>query len=576
MTPFERLEPRRLLAAGDLDAAFGGNGSVDIELTHPLFGVQRVIPVTGSGDVLVIGQEIRRFRADGSLDRAFGGGDGVIPLQQVFVDRNSYLENAAVLPDGRLIAVLFTSLGDAGPERLLVSFSADGSDGPTSIAALAGPADEIIPQGDGKVLVVGDEEVLRFNSDLTPDMSFGDLGIMPRLVRGAVDRAADGSFFAVGLNQSVPPKNVIAKFTPDGAPDTGFGNGGEIVTSDPDAAPVTEVQVDADGTLLTVIDGAVRRLKTSGQFDSSFGDGGASDPTFGDIAPDSPRLTPLPDGKILVIEGAGVTRLDADGGIDESYGRVLADLQDHGVLSADDAGRVFFTAAGRARPLALYRLSSGGPTSGRIYQDGGTVHCIGSDGVDVMRATLQNGDLMIYRRHDDVGRVFDPATVTLLNFQGLGGNDVITLASAGHVASTVSGGDGNDKILGGDGPDSLSGNAGRDTIYGGNGPDRLAGNGARDKLIGEGGNDRLYGGSSGDWLLGMGGDDQLYGEGGNDYLSGGSGFDMLRGSAGDDLLISNDSAIDNGGWVDYLYGDGGRDTAIADPNDILSSIEVRL
>ena len=59
----ERLEPRRLMAAGDLDPNFGGVGVIDIDLTHPLLGVQRVVPIAdGTGNFLVIGQEIRRFK----------------------------------------------------------------------------------------------------------------------------------------------------------------------------------------------------------------------------------------------------------------------------------------------------------------------------------------------------------------------------------------------------------------------------------------------------------------------------------------------------------------------------------
>lgn len=571
----ERLEPRRLLAAGDLDPAFGAGGALDIDLTNPLFGVQRVVPVAG-GDVLVIGHEIRRFRPDGTLDVAFGGGDGVMPLPEPMIAANTYLENAAMLPDGKVIAVWRADVTSEATVRHLIVFNADGSVLNDALAAADSAIDEFVVQGDGKVLALSDTRVMRFDIAYQLDSTFGLGGGLP-LRSGAVNRAGDGSFFAVGTNQQTPPRQVIAKFTAEGAIDPSFGSNGEVVISEGTDAPVTDVEVDSDGTLLAVIDGKIRRLKTDGTFDASFGVGGVADPTFGEIAPLPPELTLVPGGKILVIEGPGVTRLNADGTTDPAYGRVVTNLAGQGVLGTNEWGEVYFTAAGATRTLALHRLAADSAAVAPIHLDeNGQLFCIGTENADEMRASKQNGDLVVMRNRFDVSRVFDPADVAMLNFQGLGGNDFITLASAGWFRTTVSGGDGNDKILGCDGPDSIGGNAGKDFIAGGSGADRLAGHGGRDKLIGEGGADRCYGGPSGDWLIGGGGNDQLFGEGGNDYIDGGSGSDTLDGAMGADLLISNDAALGNTGYIDYLWGDGGQDRSIADPTDILSSIELKL
>jgi Ca2+-binding RTX toxin-like protein len=285
----------------------------------------------------------------------------------------------------------------------------------------------------------------------------------------------------------------------------------------------------------------------------------------------------VPGGKILVVEGQGVTRLLPDGTIDPAYGRVVVSQSGAGVPAANEWGEVQFTAAGMSRTLALHRMAADNPDPGPIWLDpAGQLFVVGTDYAEEMRAANQNGDLVIMRNHFDISRVFNPADVTLLNFAGLGGNDFITLASAGSIRSTVSGGDGDDKILGGVGADSLSGNAGKDFLAGGSGSDRLAGHGGRDKLIGEGGADRCYGGPSGDWLFGNGGNDQLYGDGGNDQIYGGSGNDTLDGAKGNDFMVSNDSAIEPPGWVDHIWGDGDWDTAVADPDDVLVSIETRL
>jgi uncharacterized delta-60 repeat protein len=459
-------------------------------------------------------------------------------------------------------------------------FNADGSVNPAP-PAIAGPVDQFIVGDDGKVIVVGQTRVQRLNADLTPDASFGSGGgATANIIQGsAMDVAPDGSVFGVGLTLEDPPQRVIAKFKSDGRLDSSFGENGQLVITDAaiNLPPVDDLQVQADGKLLAVINSKIQRYQPDGDLDHSFGNDGVVDVTFGEIAPASPVLTLVPANKLLVVKGSGVTRLNSDGKIDPAYGRVVLNLSGVGVAAANQWGEVYFTSAGITRTLALHRLAADSAVPGPISLDStGQLVCIGTDNADEMRASNQNGDLVIMRNRFDVSRVFNPADVTLLNFQGLGGNDFITLASAGYFHTTVSGGDGNDKILGCDGPDSIGGNAGKDFIAGGSGADRLAGHGGRDKLLGEGGADRCYGGPSGDWLLGAGGNDQLYGDGGNDQIYGGSGTDVLDAGQGDDLLISNDSAISSPGYIDSLFGDGGKDRSIADPIDVLSSIEIKL
>ena len=71
-----------------------------------------------------------------------------------------------------------------------------------------------------------------------------------------------------------------------------------------------------------------------------------------------------------------------------------------------------------------------------------------------------------------------------------------------------------------------------------------------------------------DGLYGGIGNDQLFGEGSNDILYGEGGIDTLHRLAGDDVLVSN-----NDGAIDELIGGRGRDTAMADADDLLTGIE---
>ncbi|NEP45215.1 MAG: calcium-binding protein, partial [Okeania sp. SIO2H7] len=90
-------------------------------------------------------------------------------------------------------------------------------------------------------------------------------------------------------------------------------------------------------------------------------------------------------------------------------------------------------------------------------------------------------------------------------------------------------------------PERLSGGTGNDTIVGLNGADTLAGSFGNDEIIGSRGNDYLYGQSGNDTLEGRRGFDRLFGGGGNDVLNGGQGRDRLNGGSGNDTLTGGAS-----------------------------------
>jgi Ca2+-binding RTX toxin-like protein len=102
------------------------------------------------------------------------------------------------------------------------------------------------------------------------------------------------------------------------------------------------------------------------------------------------------------------------------------------------------------------------------------------------------------------------------SFDGSGLIDVRTGDLAGSVRRPLSGGTGNDRILGSGGPDLLDGAAGADALIGGAGEDLITGLGGRD---------RLRGGAAPDVLHGGGGRDKLNGGGAKDGCSGGGGRD---------------------------------------------------
>jgi Ca2+-binding RTX toxin-like protein len=119
-------------------------------------------------------------------------------------------------------------------------------------------------------------------------------------------------------------------------------------------------------------------------------------------------------------------------------------------------------------------------------------------------------------------------------FEGGLGSDSIT---GGNLNDQLSGGDEFDKIEGGSGDDTILGGAEGDKLNGGDGNDTLSGGADGDKIEGGAGSDTLKGGAGGDKLIGGLGGDRLFGGGAKDKLEGGPGRDFLNGGGGADKLI---------------------------------------
>lgn len=168
----------------------------------------------------------------------------------------------------------------------------------------------------------------------------------------------------------------------------------------------------------------------------------------------------------------------------------------------------------------------------------------GGDGDDVIYGDFQADPSALYEVHlgDDV-------------IYGGAGNDTIYTDAVGVLADTA----GNNLAYGGDGDDRIRGGEGIDLLYGGDGDDVIHADGQSgtapgatptfNLLDGGDGNDRLYGGAGEDAIFGGKGDDVLGGEGGDDRLVGGKGADefeyFMGGGAdviedfrpGEDLLV---------------------------------------
>ena len=151
----------------------------------------------------------------------------------------------------------------------------------------------------------------------------------------------------------------------------------------------------------------------------------------------------------------------------------------------------------------------GGDGNDMLWGDAGDNRLLGGAGDDTLYGGGQNS-----------GRN------TLLG--GDGNDTLITSSTYPSVASSFDGGNGNDRLTGSDGGDTMLGGAGEDTLTGRDGNDQMDG-GTEDDLF--------YGGNGNDTQSGGTGDDTLRGDAGADRLIGGAGADSLTGGGDADLFV---------------------------------------
>ena len=172
-------------------------------------------------------------------------------------------------------------------------------------------------------------------------------------------------------------------------------------------------------------------------------------------------------------------------------------------VTAGDAATLYYAAGPDDETHGLFGKITANPAGTSPVQatlSTGTLLITGSRNDDDVVVRLEDAGqhVVVVADGQPIGS-FDVASVSLIQFNGLAGDDRFTIRDY-------------------DGPAILDGGAGNDTLEGGGGDDIL---------------------------LGGPGEDHLVGGGGRDILIGGEGRDRLRGGTGDDLLIAGATAYDN-------------------------------
>ena len=193
----------------------------------------------------------------------------------------------------------------------------------------------------------------------------------------------DGKLVAVGVGAGTelalnPPSFLVARYNPNGAPDSSFGTAGIVTTNLHGSVYGATAALQSDGKIVvagTLGSGVVIvRYNQDGSLDSSFGAGGTVTLSCCTRA----VVAIQPDGKVVLASTSSLARLNPDGSLDSSFGNegfATAGAVVNAVLLQPD-GRIVTTGV---------KLESGSPpnvelTTARYLRDGSLDNSFGSGG----------------------------------------------------------------------------------------------------------------------------------------------------------------------------------------------------
>ncbi|WP_437956268.1 hypothetical protein WME76_33185 [Sorangium sp. So ce119] len=368
------------LAAISFGADDGGY-LTDIEVV----GGQILATGWGAGGLGGSSMKVTRLTGDGAMDPTFS--DGKLVSVRFGGSSGSTAKAHAVghQLDGKIIAMGWHETPEPR-DIALVRLGANGATGDALFGNVSGGkalidtgGSETVTDGlvlsNNKILVVGDRSgeplVARASPDGAPDSSFGagsaHVVLSPSFVAQAMAVDGEGRILVAGHVESGGESDaVVARLLADGQPDTAFGTGGQRVIAVPGSSErAAALALLADGRVLVAgasnqngdADFQVRRLLEDGADDPSFGAGGVVTAPITSGDDVAEDVVLLPDSRILVVGNAG-------GGA--SAGPVLARYTRDGRIDAN---------FGTGGVVSLYVGDQGGIHRAAIYSGQKVVVC---------------------------------------------------------------------------------------------------------------------------------------------------------------------------------------------------------
>ena len=345
---------------GTFDPTFGTGGIVITDVIGDFEYAMDVLIQKSDGKIIVVGYVrpasisvasfvVVRYNPNGTKDTTFGSnGRAIITTGQTNV---STAYKAAFQSDGKILVAGMTTSGKDSAlilARLHANGAADFTFGDVGkvieLVDFNTEAHSVIVQPDGKILVGGWAShdlpnnlpkrsiVVRYNVNGIRDTTFGDNGVvtvpLSTLSNGVNDLILQPDGKIVGAGFATPSggngKTDFAAFRmlPNGLPDPGFGNNGNVVISMGDLDDTAgSLVMQADGKIVLtgtsnstqnpLGEAAIARLRADGTPDTTFDADGKLVITAPGTVSSLADLQVQPNGRIL---GGGVsTDMSADG-----------------------------------------------------------------------------------------------------------------------------------------------------------------------------------------------------------------------------------------------------------------------
>jgi uncharacterized delta-60 repeat protein len=322
----------RLNVDGSLDRTFDGDGAVGIDSGG--FEEATALALQSDGKIVVAGRTtvggnavVYRLLANGQLDPTFDG-DGRVGIDSGGTEGAT---GVAVQPDGKIVVVGWTTVGsNAAVYRLNANGSFDTTFDGDGARGIDSGGDELATavalQPNGKILVAGGTSIgenatlYRLNPNGSFDTTFdgdGALGIDSGGAEGAYAMALqpDGKIVLTGYS-SIGGDAVVYRVNPNGSMDSTFDHDGAIGLDSGGGEVGYAVKVQPNGKIVVAgvtsdgDDAVLWRLKRDGSRDKRFDqDGELTLDVGGFNAAFALALTA--DGRIEVAGRAGAATEDA-------------------------------------------------------------------------------------------------------------------------------------------------------------------------------------------------------------------------------------------------------------------------
>jgi uncharacterized delta-60 repeat protein len=293
----------RYNANGSLDPSFGTNGKKQIAEGHTTDYYYPTAALQPDGKIILSGMFLNpdsnydmllvRLDSTGFIDYSFGDSGRVV---SDYHHHHSWSSDIALQPDGKVVQIGST-ITSHGSYVFLARYQTDGR--PDSTFGDNGIVDSTIKFNSdfymhllpsGKILVAGQDSIIRLNQDGSLDRSF-HINYPPALYHSLmatfyIDVSADGHIVIAGDSNLRFTKSILVKTDSNGVIDTTFANRGYThyhlakycqpsgVFAMPDGSVLMLMYLNYNSYALPTSSIAVVRYRPDGRIDSTFGTNG--------------------------------------------------------------------------------------------------------------------------------------------------------------------------------------------------------------------------------------------------------------------------------------------------------------